>query len=337
MADNALWSASGSRESVFTCIVSRDGIEVFRTEFDRKLEVGRQADGEPAPCRVFDRGESLRLICAPLSELEFSRRQFVVEPLADGRLRVTNLGGVCPLQLSNGTMLRSSESQVFGGTVSFQVGRCGFLVTDAPPPLVEPSEPGSVTEWLRTIRQGDDSAATRGLWNRYFHRLEALARQRLARSSVRVVDGEDVAVDVFHRLCRGVAQGRFDGLQNRDDLWRLLVVLTKQKVVDEVRHHGARKRGGAAVRGDSAFGDPDEGFGLDDCFGSDPTPDDMVGISEQYDRLMTRLPDDESRLVVHLRLEGYANQEIADCLDIGLRSVERKLARARELLAEVAG
>jgi DNA-directed RNA polymerase specialized sigma24 family protein len=36
-------------------------------------------------------------------------------------------------------------------------------------------------------------------------------------------------------------------------------------------------------------------------------------------------------------LEGYANQEIADCLDIGLRSVERKLARARELLAEVAG
>ena len=318
---------------MYICVVSRDSSECCRVELDRPLEVGRQAEGEPDPYRVISRENGLRLICTPLLELEFSRRQFTVEPLPDGRLRITNQGSICSLFLTEGAELKPGESAIFGGDVAFRAGRCQFLIAAVPPPLVEESRPGSVTAWLRTIQQGDDSAATRGLWDRYFHKLETVARQRLARSSVRVVDGEDVASEVFHRLCRGVAQGRFDGLQNRDDLWRLLVVLTKQKVVDEVRHHGARKRGGAAVRGDSAFGDPDEGFGLDDCFGVDPTPDDLVGIAEQYGRLMERLPDDESRLIVQLRLEGYANQEIADCLDIGLRSVERKLSRAREVLA----
>jgi DNA-directed RNA polymerase specialized sigma24 family protein len=52
-------------------------------------------------------------------------------------------------------------------------------------------------------------------------------------------------------------------------------------------------------------------------------------MSEEVRRLFDRLPDETLRLVALLRLEGYANDEIAASLDCALRSVERKLERIR--------
>src|SRR4051812_23674231 len=87
---------------------------------------------------------------------------------------------------------------------------------------------GSVTVWLGRLRGGDPDAAD-GLWERYFRRLQALARARLPAALGRAGGDEDVALDAFASLWRGVEDGRFAELASRDHLWRLLVVITLRK------------------------------------------------------------------------------------------------------------
>src|SRR5262245_36481381 len=102
---------------------------------------------------------------------------------------------------------------------------------------------GSVSGWIRQLKVGDASAAQR-LWERYFRRLVGLARTRLRGVGRRVTDEEDVALSAFASLCRGVRHGRFPQLSDRDDLWRLLVLLTARKAWHCRRDARRPKRGG---------------------------------------------------------------------------------------------
>ena len=60
-------------------------------------------------------------------------------------------------------------------------------------------------------------------------------------------DGEDAALSASESLCVGAAAGRFDRLTDRDDLWRLMVVITLRKVFDQVNRQRRQKRGGGKV------------------------------------------------------------------------------------------
>ena len=44
-----------------------------------------------------------------------------------------------------------------------------------------------------------------------------------------------------------------DCSHDRRDLWCVLFAITKQKVVDQKRYEGCKKRGGGEVRGDSVL------------------------------------------------------------------------------------
>jgi ECF sigma factor len=110
---------------------------------------------------------------------------------------------------------------------------------------------GSVTRWIGDLKSGGDSAAQR-LWERYFERLVRLARNKLqtTRRPRTVEDEEDAALSAFDSFCRGVDRGRFPRLADRDDLWRLLVVLTMRKALDQIERQGAARR--SAKRGRSS-------------------------------------------------------------------------------------
>lgn len=195
-------------------------------------------------------------------------------------------------------------------------------------------EPDSdqVTEWVRDLR-GQDNEAARRLWNRYFKRLIGEARRQLGSTPQRQVNEEDVAASVFTSLCRGAAGGRFDEVGNRDDLWRLLVVLTRCKVIDQKRRLKRLRRGEGKVAGESIFqrGNSDERRrGLDGMEGSADSPERIVSIDEEYQRLMNLLRDDTLRAVASARLEGFSNEEIAERMQISSRSVERKLRLIRD-------
>ena len=112
---------------------------------------------------------------------------------------------------------------------------------------------GSVTCWIGHLKEGDHGAAHH-LWERYFHRLVALARAKLGQAPRLAADEEDAALSAFHILCDGAARGRFDRLGDRDDLWRLLVVITSNKATDLRKWQGRAKRGGGRVFGRGRYG-----------------------------------------------------------------------------------
>lgn len=190
----------------------------------------------------------------------------------------------------------------------------------------------SVTAWIGDLKDGQDSAS-RKLWERYFQRLVRVASRQLGSAPRRIVDEEDIAVSVFDTLCRGAAAGRFDKLQDRDDLWRLLTAIAGMKTVDQIRRQTAKKRGGEDVRGESIIaGAGASQFGSFDQFiHQEPTPEFLAIMDEQQQAMFRALPDDSQRNVARLRFEGFSNEEIAEKLEISLRSVERKLKVIREV------
>src|SRR3954471_4569539 len=127
------------------------------------------------------------------------------------------------------------------------------IATPEGPPMASQDD-GSVTRWIGDLQGGGDSAAQH-LWERYFHRLVHLARARLhaTRRAGAIEDEEDAALSAFDSFCRGAAAGRLPRLADRDDLWRLLVVITVRKVLAQLQRQGARKRGGGRLLGESAL------------------------------------------------------------------------------------
>lgn len=187
----------------------------------------------------------------------------------------------------------------------------------------------TVTAWIKGLKGRDDKAAA-NLWDRYFRRLIALAKHRLGGFPKRVEDEEDVAISVFESLCQGAAAGRFTELTDRDDLWRLLVVVTTHKSTDAMRRAGRKKRGGGEVRGESVFITPDGSNGVDQIAGTDPTPELLAELEDAWQDLIGRLKDDNAKRVALLRMQGFSNEEMADKLDISISSVERKLRLIRQ-------
>jgi DNA-directed RNA polymerase specialized sigma24 family protein len=191
----------------------------------------------------------------------------------------------------------------------------------------------SVTGWLNRLRAGDQAAA-RPLWERYFARLVGLARKRLAGARRAAADEEDVALSAFDSFCRAAEADRFPALADRDDLWRLLVALTERKAIDLVRHEGRARRGGGRVLGESALpppGDGAPGGPLAQLAGREATPEFAARVAEECQRLLGLLGDPALRDLALLKLEGYANAEIAGHLGCAVRTVERKLALIRDL------
>ena len=111
-----------------------------------------------------------------------------------------------------------------------------------------PMDPeGSVTRWIAQLKKGDRAAAE-ALWRAYFHRLVALARDRLRGTPRGAADEEDVALAAFDSFYRRAERGLFPKLTGRDDLWQLLFTITLRKSVDLTRRE-ARQPGRGARRG----------------------------------------------------------------------------------------
>jgi DNA-directed RNA polymerase specialized sigma24 family protein len=125
-------------------------------------------------------------------------------------------------------------------------------------------------------------------------------------------------------------------LQDRHDLWKLLVTITARKAAAQRRRQRTQKRGGGAVRGESIFvrGPEFNGRGIEQMPDPQPTPDFAAATGETCRLLLARLDDAALVEVALLKLEGFSNDEIADRLDCATRTVERKLERIRKKWSE---
>jgi DNA-directed RNA polymerase specialized sigma24 family protein len=182
----------------------------------------------------------------------------------------------------------------------------------------------SITFWIGALKGGDRTAA-QILWEAYFRRLVALARLRLHATSRRVADEEDVALSAFDSFVRGAEAGRFAGLEDRNDLWQLLFVLTVRKAIDHARREKRQVRGCNRVRSLEDLADRE----VEQVIDLEATPDLAAQMTDECRRLLDRLGDQTLRSVAMWKMEGYTNAEIARKLGCVEQTVERKLQRIR--------
>ena len=191
----------------------------------------------------------------------------------------------------------------------------------------------SVTVWLDALKAGDHEAVDQ-IWRKYSDRLIRLARQRLRRSSQTAMgEEEDIALSAFNSFCEGAAQGRFPNLDDRDNLWRLLVRITFRKARKRLRAEQTIKRGGGQVRrfADLALDDNGEiADPLDSLRDPEPSPLLAAMIAEEFHRLLESLGDDRLRQIARDKLDGFTNEEIADRLGCARQTVSRKLEIIRK-------
>jgi RNA polymerase sigma factor (sigma-70 family) len=181
---------------------------------------------------------------------------------------------------------------------------------------------GSVTRWIDQLQAGD-LAAAQPLWERYFQLLVELARRKLLGAKAHGADEEDVALCAFDSFSRGLKRGRFPDLQDRDNLWKLLVVLTARKACRLMREQRRLKRGGGKTVGADQE--------LAQVVSQEPRPEFAAECAENCQRLLDLLGDDELRTLALSKMEGYTTEEIAGQLNCTPRTVERKLRLIRSL------
>ena len=192
------------------------------------------------------------------------------------------------------------------------------------------SPEGSVTHWITKLKAGDQQAAQK-LWERYVQQLVELARRKLGTAPRRAADEDDVVQSAFANLFLGVREGRFPKLNDRHDLWQLLVLLTERRVTDQLRRAGKRRT--MEVSESKLFAPQDSQTGqagIAQIAAEEPTPDFAVQVAEECQRLLDSLGDPRLRQVAVWKMEAYSNQEIAQKLGCTTRTVERKLRMIRE-------
>ena len=195
---------------------------------------------------------------------------------------------------------------------------------------------GSVSRWIVALQGGNVSAA-QPLWKRYHRRLAGVARKMLRSASRAALDEEDIVQNVFHSFFRAVMRGRFPQLEDRDSLWRLLVVITVNKTLRQLNHERRQKRGGTAAADprDAKTRDPEaQERELLQVAAPEPAPDFAAQLKEQYGRLLEVLEDLTLRRVAVWKMEGYGNDEIAAMLGCSRRTVARKLDSIRVLWSQ---
>ncbi len=135
----------------------------------------------------------------------------------------------------------------------------------------------------------------------------------------------------FHSFFLGVSRGRFPRLNDRDDLWRLLVVITARKALDQLAHEHTKRQGGGTLQGESRIllRAEFDGTAIEQVVGDEPTPEFAAQVAEEYQRLLDLLGDETLRKVAVWKMEGLTKDEIAARLDCSRRTVARKLETIR--------
>src|SRR5262245_28394886 len=158
----------------------------------------------------------------------------------------------------------------------------------------------SVSICLELLKQGDQAAAAQ-LFERFFGRLAGLARAKLTPLRRQAAaDHEDVALSAFHDFCQAVRTDRYLGLHGRADLWSVLAAFVAYKAKTLLDRERAQKRGGGAVRGESAF-KPIEGesgmrTGLDNSISPQSDPALTAEFEELLESFQARLDEKQKEI-----------------------------------------
>lgn len=162
-----------------------------------------------------------------------------------------------------------------------------------------------------------DPAAWQGLFTLTWPYVWSLAHAHLSGGS-RAADADDLAQEVFLRLSRAWHAGQVEAADGAA-LRALLAVTTRRLTADWFRREH-RQRRDVSKQEPAGAAEP-----------AAPPAEAAVDWADLLGTVSRRLTPIERR-VLELRLQGYEVAEVAARLGVTTRTVERKLARVRELL-----
>lgn len=166
---------------------------------------------------------------------------------------------------------------------------------------------------VRSIRDGDDAAAN-NLFDRYIAKLDNLADRQLARELSGRLDSEDITQSVFRTFFRRIGEGQYD-VPEGDTIWKLLAVITLNKIRSVGSYHRAAKRD---IRKSSAA----ELSSLQHSVSTDE--DAMRVLHLTIQDVIGALPEKQQQ-IIQLRLENNDVATIARQTSRSKRTVERIL------------
>lgn len=191
---------------------------------------------------------------------------------------------------------------------------------------------GSVTRLILDMRNGSDLAAEK-LWYCFQHRLKALAGRKLGRRGG-IYESDDIAVDAFYSFLQRYRDGKFPAVSNRDDVWRVMVVIVIRKTLNAIKYASRKCRFGhqsidIGRQHDSSVASQGQGIENEVLAKTGPALADMV-----LEELLATLKDQQLKEIAALKIYGYSNTEIAAELGCSLATVERRLRVIRAIWEE---
>ena len=187
-------------------------------------------------------------------------------------------------------------------------------------------------EKLRDAMQNGEDWAFTTFFNKHYDELVQFAKKKLGSFPLRTFDEEDLAQSAMKSLFKNLRENRYEA-QDSIELWKILITITKRKLIDRLRKHLAIKHGSGAVRGHSVWGEG--GFHEHQDPRQNLAPDVQVELIETTDLLFQLLEDEKTFTVAQLLLAGYSINDIAEELGCVRRTVERRIAHIRKLWGEV--
>ena len=185
-----------------------------------------------------------------------------------------------------------------------------------------PPDP-SFDELFRRVGGGDEEAAARLV--RDFEpvvRRVLRARLRSARAQ-HEFDSMDICQSVLASFFVRAAAGLYE-LKEPEDLIKLLLTMTRNKVAEKMRRQHRRRRDSRRTVG---------GVEELDLAGRDPTPSSMIASKELLEQARQRL-NEEERQLVELRAQGLSWQDVAASLGGTSGARRNQLARALDRVGQ---
>jgi RNA polymerase sigma-70 factor (ECF subfamily) len=185
---------------------------------------------------------------------------------------------------------------------------------------------GDFQDLMARLRAGDEQAAAE-VFNRFAHRLIALARTRLQEALRAKEDPEDVVQSAYRSFFGRHRDGQFR-IDSWDDVWGILTVITVRKCGRRMGYfHAARRDVAREVRLPDSV-DSDAGW---EAIARDPTPAEAAVLVETLERALLGLQE-EDRKILELHLQGFTPAEISTHVGYSQRTVRRTLDRIRNRL-----
>lgn len=178
---------------------------------------------------------------------------------------------------------------------------------------------------VRRFQAGEQDAAT-ALYKRYAKRLQRLAERNTASDLARRFDAEDVVQSVFRTFFRRVRIGHYD-LPEGEELWRLLLVISLNKIRSLATHHRAQKRSVTATI-------TAEPLAMSQIAETSTNAMALESLRMVVDEVLGGLPEAQQQIILH-RIDGCQVEEIAANTGRSKRTVERVLQTFRKQLREI--